>query len=76
MGFFFSVEDIIEGGVEFFGSKDLANFWFGISVVALKICGVLGFGVLCGLLVFSKLVFGFRFLDFSRKLHPAVALKL
>ena len=56
-----SVERIIsEGGVAIFDFTDLANFWFGFSVFALK---NFGFGVSCSLLIFSNLAFGFRFLS-------------
>ena len=41
---------LIEGGVGIFGFADLANFWFGFSVFALKNCGfsVLVFRAVCG----------------------------
>ena len=39
-----------EGGIGIFGFADLANFWFGFSVFALKNCGfpVLVFRAVCG----------------------------
>jgi len=43
------------------GFADLANFWFGFSVLSSMKLRVFGFGVLRGLRVFSDLVFGFRF---------------
>ena len=38
------------GGVGIFGFADLANFWYGFSVFALKSCGfsVLVFRAVCG----------------------------
>ena len=38
------------GGIGIFGFADLANFWFGFSVFALKNCGfpVLVFRAVCG----------------------------
>ena len=43
-------ENIFEGGFGIFGFADLANFWFGFSVFALKNCGfsVLVFCAVCG----------------------------
>jgi len=49
-----------EGGVEIFGFADLANFWFGFRNQTLRF---FSFDVLCGLLVFSNSVFGFRFVS-------------
>ena len=52
-----------EGEVRIFGFADLAHFWFGFSVFALKNCcfSVLVSCTVCG--VSSNLVFGFRFLS-------------
>ena len=43
-------QSVQEGGVWIFGFADLANFWFGFSVSALKNCGfsVLVFLAVCG----------------------------
>ena len=59
----------LAGGVGIFGFTDLANFWFGFSVFALKNFGFFGFGVLSDLWVFVFLstVMAVFFLDFSAR---------
>ena len=48
--FSFRISLLREGGIGIFGFADLANFWFGFSVFALKSCGfpVLVFHAVCG----------------------------
>ena len=69
-----------KGALGYFGFADLANFWLGFSVFALKNCGfsVLVSCAMPGLRFFSNLVFAFRFIvnhdgcffEFSARFYP------